>query len=200
MSILPLTRYSLIARLADPADADAWATLTAVYERAIHRYCRSRGLQDADARDVVQQVLITLHRKVADWRPNGRPGAFRAWVLAIAHRSCLRAFRDLARRRRIGGAEGGERLEEIAASAAADAAERSDQEWRRWAFCWAAGIVEREVAATTWQAFWLAGVEDVPAAEVARRLGVRVGSVYTNKCRVLDRIRAVVADLREADA
>lgn len=50
MSSLPLTRHGHIARLADPAAAEAWSALTAIYEQAIHRSCRSRGLQEIDAR------------------------------------------------------------------------------------------------------------------------------------------------------
>lgn len=198
--MLPDTRYSLIARLAEPADAGAWSELSEIYEQAVFRYCRGRGLQEADALDVVQQVLLTVHQKIADWRPSGRPGAFRAWLIEIAHRSCLRAFREVARRRRdAGGSDFDGKLADLAAAGASLEKDQSIRDWQRWAFCWAAGLVEREVEPQTWQAFLLTAVQQTSAADAARRLNLRIGSVYTAKCRVLARIRELVSDLSKAE-
>src|SRR5262245_58211826 len=69
MSLLPDTRYSLLARLADPADASAWSEFIEIYETAIYRYARSHAIQDADAREVVQQVLIAVHQAIGNWYP-----------------------------------------------------------------------------------------------------------------------------------
>jgi hypothetical protein len=49
MPLLPDTRYSLLARLSDPGDVAAWSEFIEIYEDAIYRYSRSRGLQDSDA-------------------------------------------------------------------------------------------------------------------------------------------------------
>ena len=89
MPSLPDTRYSLLARLVDPADAAAWSEFTSIYEEAVLRYSRNRGLQDADAREVVQHVLLAVHQAIGDWKPTGRPGSFRAWLARTAHRICL---------------------------------------------------------------------------------------------------------------
>ena len=65
MPSLPDTRYSLLARLVDPDDAAAWSEFTSIYEEAVMRYSRSRGLQDADALEVVQNVLLAVHQAMS---------------------------------------------------------------------------------------------------------------------------------------
>ena len=89
----PETRNSLIRRLADPADAIAWAEFERVYQPAIYRYVRSRGLQPQDALDAVQEVLIIVHRQAANWAPSGRVGSFRAWLGETARRVTLQQLR-----------------------------------------------------------------------------------------------------------
>jgi RNA polymerase sigma-70 factor, ECF subfamily len=194
MPSLPDTRYSLLARLAEPVDAAAWAEFTSIYEQAILRYSRNRGLQNADAQEVVQQVLLAVHQTIGDWIPTGRPGAFRAWLARAAHRICLATLRD---RRKCDRATGGtsvlSRLAEV--EDRGSLGEDEDRDWEQWAFCWAAGQVEREVAPATWRAFWLAAVDGLPPGEVGARLGMKTGSVYTAKCRVLARIRERIDEL-----
>jgi hypothetical protein len=74
MPSLPDTHYSLLARLVEPGDVSAWSEFTSIYEEAVVRYSRNRGLQDADALEVVQQVLHAVHQAIGDWKPSGRPG------------------------------------------------------------------------------------------------------------------------------
>jgi RNA polymerase sigma factor (sigma-70 family) len=194
MAQLPDTRHSLLVRLAEPNDAAAWAEFLETYEGAVLRYCRSRGLQEADARDVVQQVLLAVHDAMKAWKPTGRVGSFRTWLIRTAHNICLKTLRVQARGDRgIGGTSVHEMLNDL--SAESEPLAEDDAEWQRWAFYWAANQVEREVLPATWQAFWLAAVDGEPAAEVARRLQMRVGSVYAAKCRVLDRIRGQIQKL-----
>ena len=56
----PDTRLSLILRLSDPADADAWRDFVSLYEPLIYQLARRKGLQDADARDLCQEVLLAV--------------------------------------------------------------------------------------------------------------------------------------------
>jgi RNA polymerase sigma factor (sigma-70 family) len=197
MPPLPETHYSLLARLAEPADSEAWSEFTSLYEEAIFRYSRNRGLQEADAREVVQIVLLAVHQAIGDWMPTGRPGSFRAWLLETAHRVCLRALSDL---RKFDRATGGTSMfEHLNGVADADSAALSDErDWRKWAFCWAAGQVQREVQPSSWRAFWLTAVDGLPPDKVAAQLGMKTGAVYAAKCRVLARIRERTHELSRA--
>jgi|SRR5579859_5344715 len=188
MPLLPETRYSLLARLAEPADVAAWSEFTELYESAVFRYSRSRGLQHADAWEVVQQVLLAVHQAMGDWQPTGRKGSFRAWLVETSHRICLQTLRARSKSDRgAGGTSVVERLQTFADEAPDGAGEERD--WQRWAFCWAAGQVQQEVEPASWEAFRLTAVEGQAADDVAARLGMRVGAVYTARCRVLARIR-----------
>ena len=53
----PATRQSLIVKLRDPADSGAWSEFVALYEPLIYRLARRKGLQDADAKDLCQEVF-----------------------------------------------------------------------------------------------------------------------------------------------
>lgn len=193
---MPDTSYSLIARLSEPADVAAWSDFTEVYEPAVFRYARSRGLQEADAWEVIQKVFIVVHQKIAHWRPNGLSGSFRSWLLRTAHHVCQEVARDVRRcDRSVGGDSVDKRLEQVAAMEE----DNDTNSWEQWAFCWAAGLVQLEVEPVTWNAFWLTAVENVPAAEVAKRLSVKVGSVYTAKCRTMSRIRQLVDELSRSE-
>jgi RNA polymerase sigma-70 factor, ECF subfamily len=181
-------------RLAEPNDSAAWAEFLETYEGAVLRYCRSRGLQEADARDVAQEVLLAVHGAINAWQPTGRVGSFRKWLIRTAHNMCLKSLRAQTRGDRgMGGTSVHELLTDL--SARGESLIEDDAEWQRWAFYWAANQVEREVLPATWQAFWLTAVDGEPPAEVARRLQMRVGSVYAAKCRVLDRIRERINEL-----
>jgi RNA polymerase sigma-70 factor (ECF subfamily) len=198
MSQLPDTRYSLLARLAEPADAAAWTEFLETYEGAVFRYCRSRGLQESDARDVVQEVLLAVHRAIGTWQPSGRLGSFRAWLMQTAHHICLKLLRTHGRRERsAGGTSAQWKLQELAADDAC--IDEDEKEWQRFAFCWAAGEIQREVQPSTWLAFRLTAVDGQPSTDVAQRLKMSVGSVYAARCRVLSRILARIQELSRSD-
>jgi RNA polymerase sigma-70 factor (ECF subfamily) len=185
MTTWPHTQYSLLARLADAADAGAWQAFESIYQPAVYRYARSRGLQEADALEVVQEVMVAVHRAMGGWRPSQRAGSFRAWLAEAARRITLQAIRQRDRRDRAIGGSADAALDLVAAPGARG----EDEDEQRWMFFCAAACVEQEVQELTWRAFWLTAVDGKPAAAVARELDTTVGNVYSAKCRVLDRIR-----------
>lgn len=194
MSDLPLTRQSLLLELGRRSD-EAWSEFLRVYESAIYRVCRSKGLQDADALDVTQEVLAAVHDRLPSWDPDGTTGSFRAWLVRVAKNISVDSIRERARRASASGELDADEL--FSTLPDRDSRTELDLELERSLFEWAADRVRAEVRDVTWQAFHRTAVQGRSATEVAAELGVPVGSVYTAKCRVVARIRERVSGFRD---
>src|SRR5947209_8732296 len=84
MADLPATRASLLVRLRDHQDHDAWREFVRLYAPLVYRYARRKGLQDADAADLTQEVLRSVSASVGTFDPG--VGPFRSWLFTLAHR------------------------------------------------------------------------------------------------------------------
>jgi RNA polymerase sigma-70 factor (ECF subfamily) len=196
---LPETRQSLLLRLGARSD-DAWAEFLTIYEQAIRNFCRAKGLQDADARDVTQNVLAAVAQRVDRWDADPTKGTFRGWLFTVARNIVVDSLVDRGRQATAGGQSRiAELLTELPDSRDADAS-AFWLEYRRLMFQRVAEQVKREVRESTWEAFWMTTIGGQKPEQVAAELGVSVGSVYTAKCRVVARIRARIAELDEDDA
>jgi len=194
---IPDTRYSLLRRLYDRADASAWSEFCSIYEPVIYRFAKRFKLQDADAREVSQEVLLTVSRKVEsfDTLANGR---FRGWLSKLARNATI----DLLRKRRERPTGGSDIFRLLSAVPAIDleASQAFLLEARHQQFHWAAEQVRQSSQPITWQAFWLTAVESLPANEVASKLGMSIGAVYVARCRTLARIKKLIEPFLEEDA
>lgn len=188
------TRASLLVRLRDPADAVAWSDFVSIYEPVIYRLARSRGLQDADAREVTQDVLIAVAGAIERFDLH-REGRFGGWLARITRNATI----DRVRQRRERGSGGTDMLRalEQLPDAAPDDAAVFEIERRRQLFRWAAQQVRGQFQEQSWQAFWMTAVEGHAAAAVAAQLEMTVGAVYVARCRILTRLKAVVAESDE---
>jgi RNA polymerase sigma-70 factor (ECF subfamily) len=186
------TRASLLIRLRDEQDAQAWGEFVEIYTPLVYGFLRRRGLQDADAEDVTQDVFRTVARSVGRFDCDRRLGTFRGWLFSVV-RSRLSDFRT-RRARRL--AESGEtdvldHLEEHATEGV------WDQDYRRELFDWATRRVRGDFQDSTWQAFWRTGVQGENTKQVAASLNMSEGAVYIAKCRVLARIKQIIQEVEE---
>ncbi len=195
---LPETRHSLLIRLRSMDDTTAWEEFVVIYEAAIYRFARCKGLQRADAEDVTQEVLQAVYGRLPDWELREGGGSFRAWLFRATRNLAARTWND--RHRYVPwrhDTTGDGEVDHLPDPSAEDQT-LFELEYRRAVFHRAAEQVRHEVRSSTWTAFWMTAVEGVTAEETARHLKISVGSVYTAKCRVLARMRAMIRGL-EAD-
>jgi RNA polymerase sigma factor (sigma-70 family) len=196
MEEAPATRASLLVRLRNGQDNEAWRQFVQVYAALIYNFARKRGLQDADAADLMQDVLRSVASAAGRLDYDPQKGSFRGWLYTIT-RNKIYSFLDANRRRArgVGGSASNELLEEQAAPED-DAEAQWDREYQQRLFAWAAERVRGEFQEATWRAFWLTAVEDQSAREAGHALGLSVGAVYVAKSRVLARLRAEIEQVQ----
>ena len=81
------TRVSLILRLQDAEDVAAWEEFVELYTPVVHRAATARGLQEADADNIVQEVLLAVARSVE--RSNG---GLSVLIEVVFDRGCWRSL------------------------------------------------------------------------------------------------------------
>lgn len=197
MTPTPHTRPSLLVRLKDTGDHEAWRQLVELYAPLVYRFLRRRGLQDADAADLTQEVLRAVASAIERFNYDPRRGTFRGWLYTVA-RHKLHTFLKRRQRQRCHTEEiETERLLEEPAPDEESAL--WEQEYRQRLFDWAAEQVRGHFQAATWQAFWRTAVEGQSPQQAAAALGLSVGAVYIARSRVLARLKEEVQLLEEGE-
>ncbi|QDT54911.1 RNA polymerase sigma factor RpoE [Caulifigura coniformis] len=192
MTFSPQTRASLLIRVRNPADQAAWHEFVEIYWPVIHRLARRKGLQEADADDLAQQVLMSVAKTIEE-RPHD-PGRakFRTWLGRVVQNAALNAL-TRAKPDRPAGGDSHDAHVRNAVSREPDS-QLMQLELRREVFRWAARQVEREFQADTWQAFWLTAVEGRACDDAARKLKKGVGAVYAARSRVMKRLQEKIEE------
>jgi RNA polymerase sigma factor (sigma-70 family) len=191
-----LTRASLLARLRDPQDRAAWQEFVELYGSLVYGVARRRGLQDADAADLTQEVFLAVARAAGRWEYDRSRGTFRGWLYGVTRHKVAK-FHERRRSRPVarGDTDAQCRLAEEP-SPGSDPEAPWEQEFQQQLFRLAAAQVRDSFAPTTWQAFWRTAVEGQDAASVGADLGLSVGAVYVAKSRVLARLGERIQELQ----
>ena len=188
----PPTRLTLIQRIRNPEDAKAWEEFVEIYAPIIFNFAKSKGLQEADAADITQDVMRNVSKAMA--RFEKREGVkFRSWLYQIA-RNELNNFSRKKIRRPQG--DGRTTMMAVAEAQHDDSieADRWDQEYRRQIFEWAAAAVRSEFNPRIWEAFWRTAVLDQDSKLVGQDLEMSRASVYVAKSRCLKRLQEKISN------
>jgi RNA polymerase sigma-70 factor (ECF subfamily) len=185
----PATRASLLVRLRDGADVGAWQEFVRLYAPIIYGFARKRGLQDADAADLMQDVLRSVSLAVHRLEYDPVRGTFRGWLFTVTRNKVFN-FLESRSRRVLGSGDSRmqQRLEEHA-DANGNLAQDWEADYQRALAAQAMERVKGEFQAATWEAFLQTAVEGRSPSQVASRIGLSVGAVYVAKSRVIARLR-----------
>ena len=189
MNQAPTTQPSLLIRLRDQGDERAWAEFTEIYAPLVQQLAQRRGLQDADAQDLCQDVFRAVARAIEHFDPDPARGSFRGWLSRIAGNLIINLLAAQRRHPRGSGDTDIQRLLEEQPDLLAEESALFESEYRKRLLAWAAERVRGSFSEAMWQAFWRTGVEGQPVKEVAEALGMSIGTVYQYKSRVVARIR-----------
>jgi RNA polymerase sigma-70 factor (ECF subfamily) len=194
----PLTRASLLVQLRDGANDGAWREFTNLYGPVIYRFARHRGLQDADAADLMQDVLRSVASSINRLDYDRTKGSFRGWLLTISRN---KIYNFLSARRGRAQGSGDTTVNFLLAEHPETDAESGTWELEYQRRLAAIGMerIQGEFQPNTWQAFWLSAVEGVAVPQVAQQLKMSAGAIYVAKSRVLARLKDEVDQLRRLE-
>ena len=194
----PITRASLLIQIRDGANHAAWQEFVALYGPVIYGFARKRGLQDADAADLMQDVLRSVSSAIGRLDYDRNHGTFRGWLFTITRN---KVFNFLSARRIRPQGTGDTATNQLLAEtpAALDGADAWELEYERRLASLAMDRVKGEFHENTWKAFWLTAVEGLTAADVARQVGMSPGAIYVAKSRVLARLKDEVEAMRQQE-
>jgi RNA polymerase sigma factor (sigma-70 family) len=187
----------LLLLLGNPTDPECWNAFVDRYGPRIYGWCRQRGLQEADAEDVTQDVLAQLVQKLRAFTYDPHKGTFRGWLKTLTHH----AWCDyLESRRRAGEGQGSDelvaRLEMVEAreDLLTALAEVFDLEL----LAEAQARVQLQVSPRDWKIFQALAVEGRPGPAVAREFGMTVTAVLMVRSRVQKKLRQDIGRLEGA--
>ena len=188
----PKTRPSLILRLRNRRDLDAWQEFTEIYQPLIFRLALRKGFQHSDAADISQEVLVRVAGAVERWEADTARGSFRGWLSCIT-RNLMINFLEKGQRSPLTGSGGAvaDPIDQLPETGSPHS-DSFDEECERQVFAWAADRIRSSFQESTWQAFWRTAVDDQPVASVAHDLGLSVGAVYVARSRVIQKLRREV--------
>jgi RNA polymerase sigma factor (sigma-70 family) len=177
------TRVTLLHRLnQNPADQLSWAEFVRVYSPAIRSWLAHWGLQEADAQDVAQNVLLRLTAKLPQFKYDPAR-SFRGWLKTLTHHAWHDFVTEAGYRTRASGDSSVyDRLNSVAARA--DLETRVNDTFDKELMDMALARAQARVRGDTWTAFKLAALDGATPQLVAEQLGMKVSQVYLAKHRV----------------
>lgn len=190
-----LTRTSLLWRVRNPADQQAWEEFVHRYAPRIYYWCRSRGLQDVDCEEIAQEVLVKLVSHMQRFEYDSARGSYRGWLKTITNH----AISDVASKRELGGSNPSpyESLSTVEARKSLEdqLAEDFDLEIQAEAM----RRVQSRVEPNTWTIFERRTLARHPAGQIAAELGMSTAAVNMANHRVKALLRAAVQELEVGD-
>ena len=188
------TSISLLLRLRHADNAEDWERFYDLYFPLVYQYACSRGCSSAMAKDVVQETLLVLARKLPDFNYDAQRGRFRSWLLTVVHSRIIDAFR---REKRYVSRENPEDLLDVEqiSSLSEPATQNWDEEWQRNILTLALAEVKRSVSPGTYRSFQMVAIEERSVEEACAELGINRNTLYQQRHRVLKKLKETATAL-----
>jgi RNA polymerase sigma-70 factor (ECF subfamily) len=195
MSRESATSLSLLQRIRN-GDAAGWNRAVELYTPLIYHWCKRRGVEGADADDVLQEVFQAATQSIGAFRRERAGDTFRGWLRAITRHKILALWRSRSHQPdALGGSSALQQLQQVPDSEDEAAEDAADADQMSALFHRALGLLRDEFEPRTWQAFWRTAVDAQSAPDVATELGMTANAVRMAKSRVLHRLREELGDL-----
>ena len=186
------TKSSLILRVRDTSDQQAWGAFVDRYGPKIYAWCLKWKLQEVDAEEVTQDLLSKLVQVMRSFKYDRARGSFRGWLHTVARN----AWQDYLKKRKETVGLDPAVWDELRGG---DLSNELESLFDREVWEEAAARTQLQVSARDWQIFQLLELEERPGAEVAAQFQIKVANVYMVKKRVLDKLKQEIQNLDRDD-
>ena len=186
-----MTRESLLSRLKNRSDDESWMTFYQTYWRLIYNTAIRAGLNDAEAKDVVQETVVSVVKAMPDFQYDQKKGKFKGWLMRITQRRIADEWRKRDKALSNAGSnwpvnEDGQEFDEL--NSIPDANDKLtqiwDAEWDRNLWLTALERVKQKVDLKQYQIFDLFVFKNLRVAEIAKTMNVNRAYVYLIKHRI----------------
>ncbi len=191
------TQLSLIHRLRNVDDHEAWQAFVELYYPVIVRSLLRKGLSCGDAEDAAQQVLFSVARSLAKRPYDPNRARFRTWLEQVTRNAALNALQRAPQDRALGGADPGLTLDQLQQP---ENERLLEHEYRKQLFHTAAQAIEGEFEAATWDSFWRTAVLGESIESVANALGKSSGSIYAARSRIIRRLKLEIERMTDLES
>jgi RNA polymerase sigma factor (sigma-70 family) len=194
------TRASLLARLKNWEDADSWQDFANTYERLIYTTAVRAGLSDSEAKDVLQEVLVSVAKTIDDFKCDTARGTFKGWLLNLTRWRITDQLRKRPAALHAGRSRAPDdtpTIERIPDQSVDVLTGIWESEWRQSLLEAAVARLRRRTKPKQFQVFELYGLRNWPGTKVAKELGVRLGQVYLVNHRLRKMLQQELALLEQ---
>jgi RNA polymerase sigma factor (sigma-70 family) len=196
------TRDSLLSRLKNRDDHESWQDFFDTYWKLVYGVAIKAGLTDQEAQEVVQETVITVARRIPEFRYDPGVCSFKTWLLNLTRWRIVDQLRKRKpdarfKRRRPEATPRTPTIERIADPGGLSLERLWDEEWEHYIFEAAMERVKKQVSPEQFQIFALRVFKEWPVMKIARELDVSVGQVYLAKHRISALIRKQVKELEK---
>ena len=191
--LLP-TRRSLLIRLKNWDDKDSWKRFFDTYWKLIYGAAIKSGLSDAEAQDVVQETVLSVAKKMNEFKYDPALGSFKGWLLTLTRWRITDQVRKRARHERNNKSAGDDTARTSTIEAVPDPQGQKldaiwDAEWKKNLMDASIERVKRKVGARQYQLFDLYVIKGWTVEDVVKTLGVSTDQIYKAKSRISASIR-----------
>ena len=191
------TRSSVIRAVADTENAAAWNRLFNLYAGFVYSIARRKGLNDADADDIVQMVFADLARNLPSFKYDREKGRFRSYLAALVKWRVIDRLKAVRRDADLKA----DFMEEAKSAATTEDEDFAEREWQSAAMEETLRRIKPEVRPEHYAAFVASAVEGQDTDVVTKLYGISRDSLYQIRKRLTVKLREKLAEVRaEMDA
>jgi len=195
------TRQSLLVRMKDWSDQSSWQDFFQTYWRLIYGVALQSGLTATEAEEVVQETVISVAKKIGDFKNDPALGSFKSWLMVITRRRIADQFgkrppvtQSFSRRADETARTG--TIDRVPDPASLQLDNVWEEQWEKNLFSVALENVKCKISPKQFLLFHEQVIKEFPAPKVAQKYGLNLAQVYMARYRVSRLLKKEVRKLR----